>query len=117
MDEIRALTSFWNSFGMPAYDSSSVPDSAAFPYITFDVERDFFGQEVMLTASVWYRDTSWEGIEQTVEAISQKIGRGGVWLESKIWLKRGTPFAQRIPDDDDTIRRYMLNVTAEYMTA
>ena len=117
MDEIKALTSFWNSFGMAAYDSSSVPDGAAFPYITFDVERDFFGQEVMLTANVWYRSTSWEGIEQTVEAISQKITRGGITLDGLLWLKKGTPFAQRIPDDDDTIRRYMLNVTAEYFTA
>lgn len=117
MDEIRALTSFWNSFGIPAYDSSSVPESAAFPYITFDVAQDSFGAETIMQASVWYRSTSWEGIEQTVEAISQKISRGGVMIESKIWLKKGTPFAQRVPDEDDAIRRYVLNVTAEYMTA
>lgn len=116
MDEIRTLVAFWGSFGIPAYDVGSVPDNAQMPYITFEVARDSFGAEIALTASVWYRSTSWEGIEQTVEAITQRIGRGGIILDH-IWLKRGTPWAQRLPDEDDSVRRYMLNITAEYLTA
>lgn len=116
MDEVRSLVAFWNGFDIPAYDVGSVPDNAQMPYITFDVIRDSFGTEVFLSASVWYRSTSWEGIEQTVEAISQKIGRGGIILD-RLWVKKGTPFAQRVPDEDDTVRRYVLNITAEYLTA
>ena len=34
-----------------------------------------------------------------------------------LWIRRGTPFAQHMADDDDTIRRIYLNLTAEYLSA
>ena len=35
MNKIQALDSFWNSFGLRAYDSMSVPDDAELPRITY----------------------------------------------------------------------------------
>ena len=34
----QAIDRFWNSFGIPAYDESSVPQGATMPYITYHAE-------------------------------------------------------------------------------
>ena len=59
MTKASALYNFWSGFGLTAYEENTVPTEAEFPYITYQVVTDSFGAEVALTASVWYRDTSW----------------------------------------------------------
>lgn len=115
---------FWNSFEMPAYEENSVPtgeDAPKFPYITYQLVTDSLGNEVAMTASLWYRGTSWVEANAKTEEISQKIGRKGIVLDcngGKVWLKRGTPFAQNMGDESDNlIKRKYLNITAEYLTA
>ena len=50
----QALAAFWARFA-PAYLSGMVPDSASFPYITYDVVMpDALGFAV-LTAYIWAR--------------------------------------------------------------
>ena len=115
---------FWNSFEMPAYEENSVPtgeDAPKFPYITYQLVTDSLGNEVAMTASVWYRGTSWVEANAKTEEISQRIGRKGAVLDcngGKVWIKRGTPFAQNMGDESDNlIKRKYLNITAEYLTA
>ena len=121
MTKAAAIYQFWNSFGMTAYDENSVPDDAAFPYITYQLVTDSFDSEIQITASMWYRSESWTAINAKVEEISQKISRGGKIIScdgGAIWLKRGHPFAQSIGDEsDDLIKGKYLNITAEFMTA
>ena len=121
MTKSAAIYQFWNSFGLTAYDENSVPDDAAFPYITYQLVTDSFDREIPLTASIWYRSESWSGINAKTEEISQKISRGGKIIPcdgGAIWLKRGNPFAQSMGDEsDDLIKRKYLNITAEFMTA
>lgn len=115
---------FWNSFGMTAYEENSVPtgeDAPKFPYITYQLVTDSLGNEVAMSASIWYRDTSWLEANAKTDEISRAIGLGGKVLDcdgGKIWLKRGTPFAQNMSDESDNlIKRKYLNITAEYLTA
>lgn len=121
MTKAAAIYQFWNGFGMTAYEENSVPDDAAFPYITYQLVTDSFDREVVATASLWYRSESWTAINAKVEEISQKISRGGKIIScdcGAIWLKRGQPFAQSIGDEsDDLIKGKYLNITAEFMTA
>lgn len=121
MTKAAAIYQFWNSFGLTAYEENSVPDEAAFPYITYQLVADSFDREIPLTASLWYRSESWTTINAKTEEISQKISRGGKIIScdgGAIWLKRGQPFAQSMGDESDNlIKRKYLNITAEFMTA
>ena len=121
MTKAAAIYQFWNSFGLTAYEENSVPDEAAFPYITYQLVTDGFDREIPLAASIWYRGESWTDINAETEEISQRISRGGKIITcdgGAIWLKRGQPFAQNMRDEsDDLIKRKYLNITAEYLTA
>ena len=81
MDKAQALQAFWSSFGIPAYDQSTIPnaDSADHrpqpPYITYRVAEDSLGNPVLLSGSIWYRSTSWAEIEQKAKQIHQQIPR------------------------------------------
>lgn len=121
MTKAAAIYQFWNSFGLTAYEENSVPDDAAFPYITYQLVTDSFYREIPLAASIWYRSESWTAINAKTEEISHKISRGGKIIAcdgGAIWIKRGQPFAQNMGDEsDDLIKRKYLNITAEFMTA
>lgn len=124
MTKEAALYNFWASFGIPAYEESSVQtgeNAPAFPYITYQVVTDSFGSETAMTASVWYSSTSWLDANAKGREISRDIGMGGKILpydDGAIWLKRGKPFAQNMGDEsDDMIRRKLLNISAEFISA
>ncbi len=122
-DKAQALYQFWSSFELPAYDENSVPtgrDASSYEYITYSVATDCIGYDVGLSASLWYRSSSWAEISRKAEEIAEKLDNmppipivGGY-----LWLKRGNPFAQRMSDPaDDMIRRIYINISAEYLTA
>lgn len=120
MDKSQALNTFWNSFGIPAYDEYTVPDGTSMPYITYDTAVDAVGTDIPMTASIWYRDSSWESISKKADEISQRISYsfyiiaidGGYMV-----VKRNNVFAQRMDDpSDDGVRRIMLSVLIEFLT-
>lgn len=119
MNELQALQAFWSGFDLPAYDENTVPDDAKMPYITYEASNDFFGEEVAQTANIYYRSMSWADITAKEQQIAQAISRGGVIKECEggaLWIKRGTPWAQRMSDQaDDAIRRIVLNYTVEFI--
>ena len=93
MDKFQALDAFWSSFGLDAYDSSTVPtgeNKPDLPYITYDAYTSNFGNPVSLAADLWYYGS---------------------------WIRQGQPFAQRMADPDDMIRRITMNYEAEFLTA
>ena len=123
MEKETALYEFWSSFGLPAYEENSVysdGDVPAFPYITYEVQTDSFGSAVYLTASLWYRSTTWEAAIKKKDEIAERIGMGGVMAQlsnGAVWIKRGSPFARCMGDgSDDMIKRVVLNVAVEYFT-
>ena len=121
MNKAAAIHQFWSGFGLTAYEENTVPSDAAFPYITYQLVTDAFGNDVAMTASLWYRGESWVDINAKEREISSYIGIGGVIIkrsDGRIWLKKGAPFAQNMGDESDNlIKRKYLNVTAEFLTA
>jgi hypothetical protein len=124
MTKEAALYNFWSMFGLHAYEENAVPTGeggAEFPYITYQVVTDSFGNDVALTGSVWYKSTSWKEANAKAQEISNTLSHGGVTLACDggiIWLRRGVPFAQSMGDDsDDLIKRKHINLVAEFMTA
>ena len=120
MTKAAAIYQFWNSFGLTAYEENTVPDDAAFPYITYQLVTDSFDRELQLTASIWYRSESWTAINAKTEEISQKISRGGKIIAcdgGAIWLKRGQPFDQNMGDESDNlIKRKYINISIVFIT-
>ena len=118
MDKLQAYHQFWSSFGIPAYDALSVPTGAQLPYITYETASDDFGETIFLSASLWYRGTSWADITQKEKLISDFIGRGGVQVSydtGSFWIRKRNTWAQRMSDpDDDMIRRIVLQYTIEF---
>lgn len=121
MTKAAAIYQFWSSFGLAAYEENTVPEDAAFPYVTYQLVTDSFDREVAATASLWYRGESWTAINAKTEEISAHIGLGGKIIKcdgGRIWIKRGQPFAQNMGDEsDDLIKRKYLNLTFEFFTA
>lgn len=125
MDKAQAIHSFWSSFGIPAYDENTIPTGENRPnppYITYNVSTGALEDILLLTASVWYYDTSWVNVTEKVDEIAEKLGRNGFHIieldEGYLWIVQGSPFAQRMSDpEDDMLRRIYLNVTAEFLTA
>ena len=117
MDKEQALYNFWSGFTIPAYDENRVPEDAPFPRLTYETATDSFGNDVPLTASLWYYSTSWVDITKKAQEISEAIGMGGKIIRTDngaLWLKRESPFAQRFGDNNDSVRRIVLNVSAEF---
>ena len=117
-DKEQGYYSFWSGFGIPAYDENSVPDDAQLPYITYQVVLADYDEPIFPTASVWYRGTSWSAIDAKVNEISRSIKEMlPLPLERGFMsVTRGTPFAQRMAEDDRTIKRYVLNLGVEFFT-
>lgn len=119
MDRTQALNSFWSSFGLTAYDEQTVPDDAQVPYITYETSVGDTDDSLPLTASLWYRSSSWAEITAKMEEISAELGRGGSTVKydgGLLWITKGAPFAQRIAEPgDDGMRRYYMNINANYL--
>lgn len=118
MDKQQAIHSFWSSFGIAAYDENSVPDDTKMPYITYNVSTGSIGDITIMSASVWYRANSWTYLDNMANRISNYIGYGGITFEidnGMIWIKRSSPFAQRMADDGE-VKRTLLTIAVEYLT-
>ena len=120
MNSSQTLNAFWNSFGLKFYDENTVPENATLPYGTYNESMAYFDEPVMMSASLWYKGLSWVDITQKAMEIGAAIG-----LDCRIipfdggylWIKRGTPFAQRMSDENEQIRRIYMNVEVEYLTS
>lgn len=121
MTKDKALHAWFNSFGMPFYTASSVPDDAVFPWGTYEYATSAWnGGDVGLTVNLWFYTESEAVPNAKAQELSEAIGFGGVTIPCDggfIWLKRGSPWCQSLKDEiDPTIKRRYINVTAEYLT-
>lgn len=122
MDKWQGLQSFWESFGIPAYDENTVPDDAVMPYITYQAAVGSFEDIIPLSASVWYKSMSWREISQKVDEISERLNGWtlvNLGNHQYIYLKknRDSQFAQRMADEaSNLIRRVYLSLSAEFLT-
>ena len=117
----QAIHQFWSGFGLPAYDVNTVDEDAVMPYITYDVSTGSIGDFILLTASLWYRSTSWNAITQKAREIEEYITRmspPAIKIDGgRAYFVKGTPFSQRMSEPgDDFVRRIYLQVNAEFLT-
>lgn len=115
-----AVQSFLSGFGIPAYPVSSVPDDAEMPYLTYTLVIGVWGEgEQNVPVDVWYRGESEAKPNAKVQEISSALGIGGVLLPcdgGAVWVKRGEPFAQTVQDEDNAVKRRLVNLSVEYET-
>ena len=120
MDKAQAIQYFWSQFELTAYDENSVPDNAQYPYITYQAITDSLDYVVGMSASLWYRSTKWKEISQKAKEISEYITIGGKVIPldyGYLWIFRGTPFAQRMSDENDPfVKRIYMNINVEFLT-
>ena len=119
MNKQQAYHSFWSGYSIPAYEENSVPDGATMPYITYESSTDNFDYAVALTASIWYRSSSWADIIDKEATISSTITAGGKIVPYEggaLWITRAHPWARRSTGEtDDLVRRIILNVFVEFL--
>lgn len=119
MNKAQSLHSFWNSFGIPAYEATTVNDERVGDlYITYEVVTDSLDRTVPMSASIWERNsTSWDTVSLKAEEISDSLVQvKTIPLDiGYLYITRGQPFAQRMADEDDSIRRIYINIMAEYL--
>ena len=120
MTKAAAIYEFWSNFGLTAYEENSVPSDAQMPYITYQFVSDSFGNDVAMTASAWYRSTSWVEANRKADEISRYIEIMSEPIkidEGRMWVKKGTPFCQSMGDDsDELIKRKYFNLVVEFFT-
>lgn len=119
MTKNEAYHSFLTAFKWIVYDENTVPDDATLPRLTYNFADAEFGTPVLLSVSAWDRSYSWSNVTEMADDIYDGIGLGGKILtydDGYIWVKRGQPFAQRMSDEDDSIRRIVINLEVEFLT-
>lgn len=125
MTKAQALYQFFSSFGVTAYEENSVyslENPPAFPYITYQVKTDSFGEyDTAISFSTWHRSPSWTDSNALIDAIAAAIGRDGHVIRyvdnGYMLIRRGSPFSQAMGDPvDDMIKRQYCNVSVRYYT-
>lgn len=122
----EAIYNFWSGFGIPAYEentvfamaeANAVPD---YPYITYEVRTGSFGAVIPLTATLWYRSTSWVSINAKKAEIATALENGGIAIgcdDGFVRLYRSDNFASNLGDpSDDMVKKVVMNYTAEFFT-
>jgi len=121
MDKAQAIHNFWTSFGWTAYDEGTVPDDAEYPRITYNVATDDLGNPLAMYGSLWDRGTSWARVSQKADEISEALTKmhppAVAFDGGRVFITKGTPFAQRMVDEDDMVRRIYINITVEFFSA
>ena len=115
---LSALNTFWNSFEVPAYEVATIPEDVEMPYITYEGSVDNFGNEIATNVNLYYKGKSWKAITQKLDEIDDAIS-DGVYVnfgnKKSLLIRKANPFAQPVPEDDEQVRRYILNLTYEYI--
>lgn len=119
MDKWQAQDLYWNSFGLPAYNENTVPETAKMPYITYEAVDGSLDGEMSVNASAWFRGTKWSEVCQQTDAIARNADRE-IKIDGGYMKVRKAPsyFAQPMGEPSDkAVRRMRLNVNIEFLSA
>ena len=119
MTKAQALDSFWNLFGIRAYEATTVNDERTGDfYITYEVATDSLDRAVPMSASIWeLNSTSWSRVSAKADEISDALIQvKTIPLDiGYLYVTRGQPFAQRVSSENDSVRRVYINIMAEFL--
>lgn len=123
MDKWEAQNTFWNSFGIPAYDEQTSfreDEQPVYPHITYQSMGGVLDQVMNLSANLWYKSDSWKEIKQKSDEMLAEIAEGKVITldDGYFWVHlSNTPFAQPMDSGSDKLKRVYITVQAECLTA
>lgn len=108
---MKALYTFFNSFGCKAYINSDVPDMANMPYITYQVK---VGGDMLHTCQVliYEKSENYINVMNRAKAIVNTIGEGySIPTEQgAIYVYLGSPTIQNFVQPDNNIKCLYLNL-------
>lgn len=120
MDRFQAIHSFWSNFGIPAYNQTSVPDNAEFPYITYDTAIGSLDDLIPLSASIWYKNTSLADLSRKTEEIyNYLVSHNPVLIKidgGYLWLFKNGIFAQDQASGADNVKAKYITIYGEFLT-
>ena len=120
MDKQEALNYFWQqATGLTAYEENNIPDDAVLPYCTYETIVDSLDNAVFPLGHIWDRNLSWNNRDAILAQVSAYIGHGKIIKldEGRMFVCKGTPFAQRRSDEaDDTVKGYEIQLQIEFFT-
>lgn len=124
LDKWQAQDTFWNSFGLSAWNELNVPEDEARAillsggmYITYQATTGSLNGQMQVAGSIWHRSNSWA-------KIMQKADEMGLTVDRQIPIKGGhvkfrkpvVNFAQPMSDPmDSQVRRILLTVEIEFL--
>lgn len=111
-----AFNKWASSFGMPAYSSSSVPEGAELPYVTYDFGVAAYGQPAFSCAvSLW---TGGSDADANARA-SEICGSLPCFAEcdgGALLLTAGSPAWQSVAEEEPGVKRRYINVDIDNLT-
>lgn len=109
-----------STLGIACYAASSVPDDAEMPYATYEwADGAVDDGDVPIALDIWHRTESEAAPNRSVEKLAKSLELSGRTLrcdDGMLWVKRGSPFAQAVPDDDNSVKRRYVNLLIEFLT-
>lgn len=103
---------------LPCFAEGDVPAGQALPYATHRMQVGSFGDQGSVEVDVWCEPGRAAQADGYCSRLRSTIGHGGEIVScdgGALWLRRGTPFAQPVPDTRAE-RRYV-NVDIDYLTS
>lgn len=115
-----AIYNFLSGFSIPAYASTAVPETAEYPYLTYDlVMGDWYSTDQNMTVNLWYYGNSEAEPNAKAREIGAALSNGGTIIncdDGSLWLSKGDPWCQSVIDEDNAVKRRYLLVNITYLT-
>lgn len=108
----QALYQFWSGFGLPAYTTMTVPDSATVPYITYSLVESEPLQPVTHYVQVFYRATQNATLLAKVDQIKAAIGEAAFipCTGGLVCIRPASPYVQLMVDASPENRYAYINL-------
>lgn len=104
----KTLNSYFNQFGN-AYLENNVPKDAKRPYITYSLSVTEELEDGLLQVKIYDNSKSIVKVSEITDKISDSIGYGILEQAEtgNIYLRKGSPFAQYINEDNTELSVYI----------
>lgn len=110
-DIAKTLYSYFSQFSN-AYVKGNVPDNAARPYLTYTVDYTPNFDDNIIQVMIYTEGKSISEVAGIVDSIGENIGEGMIIKANgdsftSMYLRKGSPFAQYLNDDDTEMSAYI----------
>lgn len=110
-DIAKTLYSYFSQF-CPAYAKGNIPSNATRPYLTYTVDYVPDFEDNIIQVMVYTEGKSLSKVAEIVDKIEENLGEGITIKVSgnsftSMYLRKGTPFAQYMNDDDTEMSAYI----------